>query len=119
MKKVNEWTETNQDPYYFIKDVEDGDYEAVSIFITGEGGALVSFHQINIKHVPEDEFQAILADIDVSGDMKVKYAIETAITEGYGDEESLGHFEVDEIDEINKILKSYGIDYTFTEYDFN
>lgn len=119
MKKINEWTSTNQDPYYFIKSLEEGDYEAISIFITGDGGALVSFHRINIKDIPEDEFKEILSDIGLSGDIKIKYAVEAALTEGYGDEESLGYFEIDKIDEINKILKSKGIDYIFSAHDFN
>lgn len=115
----NGWTKTNEDPYYFIKRMDDikNSYRGISLFSVDDG-ICAEKHFIDYMDIPNDTIDEYKNDVKLTGEEFRKFIVECAFTEGYGRTFDKRFFEWDEFDDLNEYLKEEGIALRFTKQDF-
>lgn len=80
---------------------------------------LSSRHNISINDIPDKDFKEFNDDISLTDEgMRIKYIVERALSYGYGKEQSIGHFEREELENLNELISSEKINYKFKDSDF-
>lgn len=117
----NKWILTNQYPFYFIKQIENKKYEAVSMFFA-DNTVIVEYHRINSCEIPDKTRKEVESDISgaVDDNLLEFFIIETSLTDGYGDILSSKTYKnnAKDIDDINLFLSNLKINAILEPVDF-
>ena len=116
------WVLTNEYPFYFIKEIDNKEFEAVSLFFA-DNVVVVQHHEINYFDIPEHKKDEVKSEISSSlGDNFIEFSIvESSLTDGFGEIISSETYENNEkdISEVNAFLSELKIEAQLEETDFN
>ena len=116
------WVVTNEYPFYFIKEMDNKEFQAVSLFFADDV-VVVEHHEINYSDIPQWKKDEVKSEVtEELGESFVEFTIvELSLTDGFGDVLYSENYENNEenISEVNEFLSGLGIDAQLEEDDFD